>query len=243
MSRLAFDTATAACSVALSRGDGALFERLPESGRMFEQPAHTTELLPAIVGLLAEAEIGWDDIEAVAIGIGPGAFTGLRIGIATARAIATARGLPLIPVSSLAALAERAGRDEPHRAVIPVLDARRGEFYFGHYRGGPAQETLAADAVAPPSDLVAAAAALVDQGEAPIAVGEGAIKLADQLRAVGVEVTPGHDQRHVIHGGSLLELADTLEAIPANQVTPNYIRPPDAKVSSRSEPWLGGNPQ
>ncbi|MGH2907254.1 MAG: tRNA (adenosine(37)-N6)-threonylcarbamoyltransferase complex dimerization subunit type 1 TsaB, partial [Solirubrobacterales bacterium] len=128
MNRLAFDTATAACMVALERVDGEVFETAPAPGRMFEQPAHTTELLPAIDGLLAQAGVGYAELGAVIVGTGPGAFTGLRIGVATARAIATARALPLIPVSSLAALI--AGADAGDRPVFAVIDAKRREFFF-----------------------------------------------------------------------------------------------------------------
>ncbi|MBK5229704.1 MAG: tRNA (adenosine(37)-N6)-threonylcarbamoyltransferase complex dimerization subunit type 1 TsaB, partial [Thermoleophilia bacterium] len=119
---MAFDTATAACSVAIRRRDGALFDHRPATARMFEQPAHATDLLPAIVELLERAELDWSDLDRLAVGVGPGAFTGLRIGVASARAIATARSLPLTPVSSLAALAAGAGAGDT-AAVLPVIDA------------------------------------------------------------------------------------------------------------------------
>lgn len=217
MIELAFDTATAACSVALRRGDGELFELLPDATRLTEKPAHTTELLPAILELTARAGVELGEVERVAVGIGPGAFTGLRIGVATARAIATANGIGLIPVSSLAALG--AG------GQTPVVDARRREFFFridGEDRlAGPEQ-----------------AAAEIAAAGGP-AVGDGAIKLRDQLEAQGVTVPPNADPVHVVGAAALLELAAELTPIEPDEVVPNYIRPPDAKVSSR-ESWLVG---
>lgn len=221
MNELAFDTATAACSVALRRADGELFESRPPAARLLERPAHTTELLPAIAELCAAAGVELSQIGRIAVGIGPGAFTGLRIGVASARAIATANGIGLVPVSSLAALAGGAGD-----AALPVIDARRNEFFF---RVG---ET---DLLAGPEDAAEAIAAAAPG----IAVGDGAIKLRTALAERGVEVPGDGDRRHVIGGAALLDLARALEPLAPDEVVPNYIRPPDAKVSTR-ESWLVG---
>ena len=85
--------------------------------------------MPAVADVMGRAEVGWADLDAIAVGVGPGTFTGLRIGIATARALAAASGLPLRPVSSLAALA--AGIEAPLR--LPLIDARRGEVFGALY--------------------------------------------------------------------------------------------------------------
>ena len=95
------DTATPATAVAVWAPDGTEVERRDDPGPG-ERPAHAARLL----ALVDEVVPGWDAIERIAVGIGPGGFTGLRIGIATARALAQARDLPLVGVSSLAALAE-----------------------------------------------------------------------------------------------------------------------------------------
>lgn len=232
MNRLAIDTSTAACSVALLRADGALFEHRPRAERIFEQPAHATELLPALVEVLERAEIGWHEVGAIAVGIGPGAFTGLRIGVTTARAIATARGLPLAAVSSLAALA--AGAAEPARPVVPVIDARRGEFYH-RLPGG--HDGSAEDAVSSPESLASRVADLSAAGGRVLAVGEGAVKLVTELEAAGAEVPPAGDPRHVTSAANVAALATDAIALDPQQVVPNYIRPPDAKVSAR-ESWL-----
>lgn len=243
MNILAFDTATPACSVAVGRRDGELFEHRPDSLRMFEQPAHATELLPTIVELLDRAGVSWSDLDRLAVGVGPGAFTGLRIGVATARAIATARSLPLTPVSSLAALAAETGEGlvdfgngqagPGQSPILPVIDARRGEFFFRL----PGSE----DAVCAPDDLIEKVTALTTVPDAksktPTAVGDGAVKLREQLVAAGLFVPDVEDRRHVVSAAAIANLAREAQGLSPDSVIPNYIRPPDAKISSRAR-WL-----
>jgi tRNA threonylcarbamoyladenosine biosynthesis protein TsaB len=228
MNELAFDTATAACSVALRRADGETFTKIPPAARMFEQPAHTTELLAAIHELFHQAGLQLGEVDRVAVGIGPGAFTGLRIGVSTARAIATARGIGLTPVSSLAALS--AGAADGAHLILPVIDARRSEFFF---RAG--QD----DYLASPEDTVARAKKNLGHTAPQLAIGDGAVKLREQFETAGIEVAPSDDQRHVVSALAMLDLANAIEPQDPDAVVPNYIRPPDAKVSSR-ESWLVG---
>ncbi|MFY9488938.1 MAG: tRNA (adenosine(37)-N6)-threonylcarbamoyltransferase complex dimerization subunit type 1 TsaB [Solirubrobacterales bacterium] len=228
---LGFDTATAACSVCVTRADGQSFEHHPPPARMFEQPAHTTELLPTAIAMLTAAELDWSDLDGVVVGVGPGAFTGLRIGLATARAIATARDLPLTPVSSLAALAAAVASP-----TLAILDARRGELFFREPSG---DESCAPDAVAQPDDLLAIVARLATGDSPPLALGDGAVKLRAALEGAGLEVAPDDDPRHVVSARLLVEVAARLSPLPVDQVVPNYIREPDAKASSR-ERWLSG---
>lgn len=217
MNQLAFDTATAACSVALRREDGELFEIRPPASRLIERPGHTTELLPAIVTLAERAGVTLAEVERVAVGIGPGAFTGLRIGVATARAIATANGTGLIAVSSLAALGGN--------GATPVIDAKRNELYF---------QTAGEDQLAGPDEAVARIAAAGRP-----AIGDGALKFRRELEAAGVSVSPDDDPAHVVSAAAILDLAAELEPQAPDEVVPNYIRPPDAKVSSRDS-WMVG---
>ena len=125
MALLGFDTSTAASTAAVLLADGESIESAPPADRLAERPAHASELLPAIHDVLGRAGLGFWDLDAVAVGLGPGTFTGLRIGIATARALAKANDLPLRGVSSLAALA--AGMPDGPR--LPLIDAKRGEVY------------------------------------------------------------------------------------------------------------------
>ena len=129
MTLLGIDTSTPAAGACVLRADGRAFEEVPPAERLLRPPAHATELMPAVAAAMERAEVDWGDLEAIAVGVGPGTFTGLRIGIATARALATAAGLPLRRVSSLAALA--AGIDNLVR--LPLIDARRGEVFAALY--------------------------------------------------------------------------------------------------------------
>ena len=126
---LALETATTACSAALCTADGGVVaERVSLAG-----PAHSQLLLPFVHEILTEADLGWGDVDTVAVGLGPGAFTGLRIGIATARALAQAgEDTGLAGVPTLAALALRLARAPeagPGRLLVPLLDGRRHEVF------------------------------------------------------------------------------------------------------------------
>jgi tRNA threonylcarbamoyladenosine biosynthesis protein TsaB len=102
---LGFDTSTAASSACVLRGDGRAEEVVPGPHALAGPAAHARELLPAVAHVMERAGLRFQELDAVAVGVGPGTFTGLRIGVATARALAHAGALELRPVSSLAALA------------------------------------------------------------------------------------------------------------------------------------------
>ncbi|MEW6522336.1 MAG: tRNA (adenosine(37)-N6)-threonylcarbamoyltransferase complex dimerization subunit type 1 TsaB [Bacillota bacterium] len=126
---LAMDTSSRVCTVALGGASGLLGEFSLGVDR-----AHSRWLHPAIARLLGDTGINGDDITAVAVSVGPGSFTGLRIGVACAKALAYAWGVPVIPVPTLDVLARAAG---PAAGLVsPVVVARRGEVYAGLYRCG-----------------------------------------------------------------------------------------------------------
>src|SRR5437764_8735069 len=125
---LAFDTATTATTVALAHDERVLERRDdPPPGA---RPRHTSRLLPLIAELLEEAGWRWDELDRVAVGVGPGTFTGLRIGVATARALAQARGLELVGVSTPESLSLNSEAD----TICAVLDARRREVFAAAWR-------------------------------------------------------------------------------------------------------------
>jgi len=126
MNLLAIETATECCSVALIAG-GRLFERSELAPRR-----HAELLLPMCDDVLAEAGIARRDLDVLAVGRGPGAFTGVRLAVSAAQGIALALGIPVVPVSSLAALAMQAPDDGA--GVLAVIDARMGEVYAGLFR-------------------------------------------------------------------------------------------------------------
>ncbi|MFT3789724.1 MAG: tRNA (adenosine(37)-N6)-threonylcarbamoyltransferase complex dimerization subunit type 1 TsaB [Rudaea sp.] len=130
MNILAIDTATEACSAALAAG-GAIIERSELAPRR-----HAELILPMIESLLAEAGIARRDLDGIAVGRGPGAFTGVRLAISVAQGLALGLGVPVVPVSSLAALAIDAPDGAAHRddVILAVIDARMGEIYAGAFR-------------------------------------------------------------------------------------------------------------
>ena len=132
---LGLDTSTADGAVAVTVGGELVAERsvAPNDGG---RPRHATALASEIETVVIEAG-GWERIGSIAVGVGPGTFTGLRIGIATARALAQGRGLSLAGVGSLAALARGIGERVPDALGLPLIDARRGELFAALYdRGG-----------------------------------------------------------------------------------------------------------
>jgi tRNA threonylcarbamoyladenosine biosynthesis protein TsaB len=218
MTLLGFDTSTAASSAAVLRSDGELFEVLPPAARLSERPAHATELLPGIGQVMEKADVGFADLDAVAVGIGPGTFTGLRIGVATARALAKANDLPVRPVSSLAALA--AGMTGEVR--LPLIDAKRGEVYAALFDGGRERWPAVALGID----------ALLDRlREVPattLAAGDGSLRFRDELEAAGVAVAPVESPLHVVSAGHLCRRALEAPDTAPEQVVPDYLREPDA---------------
>jgi tRNA threonylcarbamoyladenosine biosynthesis protein TsaB len=131
---LAIETSTAACSAALCR-DSEVLERYVLAPRQ-----HAALILPMIESVLLEADIGVQQLDAIAFGRGPGAFTGVRIAASIVQGIAFAAELPVLPVSTLAALALGALRETGEMQALAALDARKDEVYWGCYR--QAGETL-----------------------------------------------------------------------------------------------------
>lgn len=220
MNVLGLDTSTAGSAAAVLRADGRAFVRDPAPEEAGGRPSHSAELLPRAAAVLDEAGLAWGDLEAVAVGVGPGAFTGLRIGVATARALAAAHVLELRPVSSLAALA--AGIDAPLR--LPLIDAGRGEVFAALYEGERERRAPFA------ASAEAVAAWVRDEGLTPLAAGNGSVRWADALQAGGVTVVPAGVQAHVPSAEAICRLALDVPAAPAEAVLPQYLREPDVQA-------------
>ncbi|HEX4759715.1 MAG TPA: tRNA (adenosine(37)-N6)-threonylcarbamoyltransferase complex dimerization subunit type 1 TsaB [Thermoleophilaceae bacterium] len=219
MNVLGFDTSSAASSVCVLRADGQVFELRPAPAELDAPPAHARQLLPRAADCLERAGLDWGDLDAIGVGVGPGAFTGLRIGIATARALAHAQGLGLTPVSSLAALA--AGLDAP--LALPLIDARRGQLFGALYeRGAQRWEPFAAT----PDEL---AERVGEAGFSPLAAGSGSIRFREVLEAAGIRIEPDESASHVVGALQVCRLAGGSPAIEPDSVLPEYLRPPDAK--------------
>jgi tRNA threonylcarbamoyladenosine biosynthesis protein TsaB len=219
---LGIDTSTAASSVCVLRADGRAFEPQTHLGAQAAR-AHARELMPAVADALERSELDWPELQAIAVGVGPGAFTGLRIGIATARALARATGLEVRPVSSLAALARGIGSG----IVLPLIDARRGELFAGLYEDGHERWPPFA---APPE---AVAERMSQAGLTPLAAGDGSLRFRGILEAAGIQVVPDASRAHEVRALRVCELAAGVSPVPPEAVLPQYLRAPDAKPRSR----------
>jgi tRNA threonylcarbamoyladenosine biosynthesis protein TsaB len=227
MNVLGFDTSTPATAVCLLRADGAVFEVEPPAERLSEPPAHARELMPGVDEVMRNAGLGFGDLDALAVGIGPGGFTGLRIGIATAHGIAHAARTPLHPVLSLGALAagiraESAGGVTPLQAgdAFPLIDARRNEVYGLGTAGAPFVGSINYAIEKAPAGALAA--------------GDGSIRFREALESAGIYVAPGDSRTHVVRGLYICRLAAAVQPVPPESVVPCYLRAPDAKPPSRS---------
>jgi tRNA threonylcarbamoyladenosine biosynthesis protein TsaB len=213
---LAVETATAAPSVALWRGDALLAERAAHPGR-----ATAEALLPAIDALLADAGVALTAVEGFAVSIGPGSFTGLRIGVATVKGLAFGTGRRAAPVSTLAALAAHARGPGP---VAAVLDARRGEVYAAGFANGAAADWLT-EGVIP----ISALAARLPAGCR--VVGEGASLCAEALSGADVALAPPpYPETTARHVAALAARAWPGAAVAAGDLAPRYLRRAEAEV-------------
>ena len=231
---LAFDTATAATAVALCDGTEVTERRDdPPPGA---RPAHTVQLLALIAEAMEAAPAPWEGIDRIAVGVGPGTFTGLRIGVATARALATVRGIPLVGVSTLESLAV-GGRAVPGVEVVAaVIDARRREVFAAAWRlegaagGEPArlgEQLLAPRPIAPG----ALATELERLGGARLAIGDGAVEFRPVLERSGALIPEAGAEVHRVTAVNHCELARELHAGTPDQVRPEYLRLPDAEIA------------
>jgi len=211
---LALDTATEACSVALLH-DGLVLSHYEVIPRL-----HAQRLLPMIQTLLSEAGIALSAVDALAFGRGPGAFTGVRIAVGVVQGLAFALERPVLPVSTLATIAQRAYREQGAEQVAVAIDARMDEVYWGCYRVQQGEMQLAgSEAVLPPEQVSLPRASEGQWFGAGTGWGYGA-RLAVQPLASDATLLP--------HALDLLELAGFAwqrgEALDADQAQPIYLR-------------------
>lgn len=228
MNLLAFDTSTDTLSIAVQRGD-AVWQHTGAGGAQA-----SAALIPAIQRLLAEAGLGFDTLDAIVFGRGPGSFTGLRTACAVAQGLAfgahNGQGTPVLPVDTLLAVAEEARHQHGCTQVLAVLDARMNEVYSAHCTWQEATRQWSTDAdfglCAPEALTLTDAALWTVAGNAQAAYGE---RLLPQARHVPALPT----------ATALLRLAPALlaagAAVPASEALPRYIRDKVAQTTAERE--------
>lgn len=204
---LAVDTSTDV-RVGLARDGEVLVRR-----HVADTRAHLESLVPLIREALAEAGVGVPDLDLITVGLGPGPFTGLRVGIAAAQMLASVRNLPLHGVCSLDVVAAAAGRDDE---FVVASDARRKELYWARYRGA---ERFEGPHVSAPEDLPGL----------PV-IGPGVSAYADRLGE-----RPQPDGPTTLDAGLMAALGMTL---PSAGTQPLYLRRPDAAEPTRRKSTL-----
>lgn len=204
---LAIDTCLTACSAAILDGDAILAARSEPMPR-----GHQERLAPLVRELAAEAGISFSDLTRIGVTVGPGSFTGLRVGVAFAKGMAAALGIPAVGVGALEAMAH--GREG---FVAAAIDARRGQIYLQLFSDGAA--VTAPDALTAPD--AAARIAEVYPGGPALFTGSGAPLLAGVIASAAIETPDGPDP---------VAVARLAAAAPVRPVRPLYLRAPDAKL-------------
>lgn len=227
---LAIETATRHQALALLDGETLLEHRIQRV-----RYNHGSSLLDNIDRLFAAQSLTLSDVDLFAVGLGPGSFTGLRVGLATAKALARAKNKPIVGVSSLAALAYIPARTNPGALVAASIDARRREVYAGAYRFTDRLEAILPDRAISPADWIDDLSPFAD--EPLLQVGEGP-ESYEALRewqppgliALSFAQAPPSALAIALLGRrkALQEGADDLVAL-----EPNYIRPSDARLPAK----------
>lgn len=219
---LGLETATQLVGVAIGGPEGMV-----ASFHLTRERRHAETLTPAIEFVCRQAKIDINKIDLVAVDVGPGSFTGLRVGIASAKAIAYARGIPMIGLCSLDLIAYPARFT--NRLILSMIDARRNELYYAIYRpSNEGIERITEPRAAPLSEI---AGQLNTIGEDCLAVGDGAQRYFHLLReAVSVGIV--YKSLRFPNAESLVEMgvekAIRGEVVPESEIQPLYLRPPDA---------------
>jgi len=213
---LAIDTATETCSAAISL-DGDINERYE-----FAPRRHAELILPMVDQLLSEAEIKLSSLDALAFGRGPGAFTGVRIATGVIQGLAFAADLPVVPVSTLAALAQ--GTITDSQAIISAIDARMGEIYWCLYKPGTDKivAPLCTEQISKPESIN------ITDNDTWFGVGSGWQTYNDILQQKLSAQLTGFDGEHYPHARDIITLAikdfNNGKAVSAEEALPVYLR-------------------
>ena len=220
---LGLETATEMVGVAIGGHEGVIASFEVARGRR-----HAEILTPAIDFVCRQADIELSEIGCIAVDVGPGLFTGMRVGLAAGKALAQALRVPMIGISSLDLLAFPCRHTD--RVVVPVIDARKGEVFWAMYRQAPGGvQQVSPPVVGPPDDLIAD---LLARSQDALCVGDGAERYREAIVEghrceVGPPVHPS--------AGALVQLAHSRalreDWVRPNEIEPVYLRAPDAQIN------------
>ena len=220
---LGIETATEQVGVAIGGHEGVIATFEVARGRR-----HAEILTPAIEFVCSQADVAVDELGCIAVDVGPGLFTGMRVGIAAAKAMAMALRLPMIGISSLDLLAFPVRHTD--RVVVPVIDTRKNEVFWSMYRQVPGGlQQVSAPTVGPVEELVAD---LLARSQDVLCVGDGADRYRDEImEGYRCEISaPVHPSP-----GALVQLAHAQalreEWVRPNEIEPVYLRAPDAQIN------------
>jgi tRNA threonylcarbamoyladenosine biosynthesis protein TsaB len=232
---LGLDTATRATTAAVSGLSGADPLECRDDPEPGARPNHSSRLLVLALAAMRRSATGWDDLDRIAVGVGPGTFTGLRIGIAAAQALAIARSIPLVGVStlqSLALLAVPSAQPSSCELVCGVIDARRGELFAAAWTVGDvavaSSVPVIEPAAYPPEGL---AEAILATGVRILTVGDGAVPFRQLLNGCGAITPPDESALHRVSAIGHCRLGAVTEP---GAVSPAYLRLPDAELARRA---------
>lgn len=222
---LGIDTATPQVGCAIGGHEGVLAMFHSSKGRR-----HAETLVPAIEFICRQAHVQLSEISAIAVDIGPGLFTGLRVGIATAKTLAMALRVPMVGVSSLDLVAFPVRWS--NRLIVSVVDARRGEVYYAFYRQVPGGiQRLTDQCLGSPEELCSE---IVARGEEILAVGDGALRYCDQLSDL-IRVEICENGLAYPSPGSLVQLAHAKalreQFVNPWELEPLYLRKADVEIN------------
>lgn len=220
---LGIETATQQVGVALGGHEGVIASFEVTRGRR-----HAETLTPAIEFVCRQAEVDIDEIGCIAVDVGPGLFTGMRVGLAAAKALALALRVPMIGISSLDLLAFPQRHTD--RVVVPVIDARKSEVFWAMYLQVPGGvQQVATPTVGPVDELVAD---LMARSQEALCVGDGADRYRDEILEgyrceISAPVHPPVDALvQLAHARALRE-----EWVRPDEIEPIYLRAPDAQIN------------
>lgn len=232
---LGIETATSQVSVAIGGHEGVLGLFEVSRGRR-----HAETLTPAIEFVCRQADVRLDEFGVVAVDIGPGLFTGMRVGLATAKAIAQAVRIPMIGISSLDLLAFPLRHTD--RTIAAVIDARKAEVFYAFYRTVPGGvQRVTEPRVGRVDDLVGD---LIARGQTVVCVGDGALRYRDEIESA---LHCDFGEQFVAHPSAapLVQLAHARalreDWVNPWEIQPLYLRAPDAQINWESRAEMTGD--